>query len=371
MRTLLLDGNKVPGTTRFRNQFGFTDAGPGVQWLTLDESLQLSAGEHRIALEFQSGNDTGEVLIDHLQVLDETNPSMTSTRSLMMNNWTDLVGIHHSSVLAPDDDTEFGPRLAALHYKQDWPVNQIDGATAYFRDESTGQAYTDVHSFDSDLYFTEDGLMHVDYLNYGEEALPVAISKEYAMVPNQPILLARYRLENVTGTTRTIDLMEMADLNPAGDSGQQVNATWHSDVNAWIADLSATNGTYLVLGTFGSVTSHGAGQPAEGQTMGQGSDLLGQFESQGTLQNNSKSMPMTLPWRLSDRQRSLPGRVPKSLLLLRPIELQRCHGRGAVSSGNPQSWFDQTAGGVAAVAGPPLHRQIRAIPASTGPTPAT
>ena len=102
-----------------------------------------------------------------MMLIDQTSPSTISTRSLLMNNWTDLVAIHHSAQLDTAHEPVYGPRLASLHYKGDWPTNQIDGATAYFRDETAGENYTQVHLFDSNLYFTSDGIMHVDYLNYG------------------------------------------------------------------------------------------------------------------------------------------------------------------------------------------------------------
>src|SRR3954466_6206740 len=64
---------------------------------------------------------------------NSTLPSSESVRSLLMNNWTDTVGVHYSRQLYPADKELFGPYLEALHRAGDWPTNQIGGAMAFFR----------------------------------------------------------------------------------------------------------------------------------------------------------------------------------------------------------------------------------------------
>src|SRR5258705_12850918 len=61
-----------------------------------------------------------------------TLPSSETVRSLLMNNWTDSLAIHYARQLYNADAHLFGPYLAALHNAVDWPMNQIDGATAFF-----------------------------------------------------------------------------------------------------------------------------------------------------------------------------------------------------------------------------------------------
>ena len=147
------------------------------------------------------------------------------------------------------------------------------------------------------------------------------------MVPNEPILVARYQLTNLTNEERTVSLMELVDLNnlsmgvPSGSpgdsgvgtssssAGQSIGATWYPDYNAWIADMSQTNGTYLLFGAFFPAASHAAGAPASDQALGKGSNLLAQFENQGALQDNGQIDADDILLAISDRLSLAPGQT--------------------------------------------------------------
>jgi hypothetical protein len=68
----------------------------------------------------------------------------------------------------------------------------------FFRDETdlTPIKYTNAHSFDSEAWFENDGTLTVRYLNYNGSALPVQITKQYAMVPNQNFFVIKYTFLN-------------------------------------------------------------------------------------------------------------------------------------------------------------------------------
>ncbi|MFO7597061.1 MAG: CBM35 domain-containing protein [Desulfocurvibacter africanus] len=339
VRTLLLDGVEVPGPADFRTVYDQVGPDPGGEWLTLDESLRLQAGEHTVSLAFRSGDDQGNVLIDSLQVLDETTPSVTSTRSLLMNNWTDLVAMHYSSQLNPGFtyDSDEGPRLGALHWKGDWPRSQVDSAAAFFRDETSGMNYTDINQFDSNLYFDADGIMHVDYLDYGDEAVPVAIRKEYAMVPNEPILLARYSLENRTMEDRDFSLMELVELGQP-ENGSQVQTDWLPQHNAWIAKMG--QGAFLVFGAFASPASHGSGTPSDN-----GSDLLSSFEDAGVLQNNDSFTGNDVDMAVTHSDIIASGQE-RQYTFYYSVQSSREDAEAVagriLAAGSPQPWFEQT-----------------------------
>lgn len=71
-----------------------------------------------------------------------TQPSSETARSLYMNNWADTAGLWMAPQLAQTDtNTQYGPRLAELHYSPNGPaassaVNQIKDYTGFFRDET-------------------------------------------------------------------------------------------------------------------------------------------------------------------------------------------------------------------------------------------
>lgn len=247
----------------------------------------------------------------------ESRPSAESVRSLLMNNWTDLLAIHYARKLYAKDSHLFGPYLSALHSAVDWPVNQIDGATAFFHADvldgssggapeqpptlcdSSGEVKGDDapadpglrQSYPSVMCFGDDGVLNVEYVREGERGLPIHIQKSYAMVPAQPFLVVRYTVSNNFTAEdnkrlhvrfgEVVDLHNKAspkyeksasDLVDTGlfqaQPGQPLSdmqAEWYPQLSAWIADMSASNGTFLVFGTFQDMDRHRAFVPVSDQ----------------------------------------------------------------------------------------------------------
>jgi GH15 family glucan-1,4-alpha-glucosidase len=242
-----------------------------------------------------------------------------------MNNWTDTLAIHYARQLYPKDSHVFGPYLVALRGAADWQVNQIDGATAFFHAEvlggngsgsasgqpngpekpatlceSSGDAKGDDlpadpgvrQSYPSVMCFDDGGVLNVEYLRETERGLPIQIEKSYAMVPAQGFLVVRYSIanntlpqDNKTVRARFTEVVHlhnkgvpdhekaienMADTGiyqpPAGQPISAIQVQWHPEVNAWIADMSASNGTFLVFGAFQQTGRHRAFQPISGET---------------------------------------------------------------------------------------------------------
>jgi hypothetical protein len=241
---------------------------------------------------------------------EATLPSSGTVRSVLMNNWTDSIAIHYARKLYKSDSQVFGPYLARLHSAVSWPTNQINGATAFFRAEvlngdrltgpeqpptlceSTGEVKGDDapidpgmrHSYPSAMCFDDGGILHVEYLRETDFGLPIQIEKSYAMVPNQRFVVVRYTLTNNIPPedhksvrvrfTEVVDLHNKAEAsvdkpanNLAGTGLDQPNpdqpvqnmqAQWHPELNAWIVDMSASNGTFLVFGAFQDMDRHRA-----------------------------------------------------------------------------------------------------------------
>jgi GH15 family glucan-1,4-alpha-glucosidase len=239
---------------------------------------------------------------------EQTLPSTESVRSLLMNNWTDSLAIHYSRQLYKADTDNFGPYLAALHNSADWTTNQIDGATAFFGADvvggggltgperppttckSSGEVKGDDapvdpevrQSYPSVMCFDDGGILHVEYLRETELGLPIQIEKSYAMTPNQRFLVVRYTLTNniLPEDNRSVRVRftEVVDVNNKGALNQEksaddlagtgrnepnldqpikdIKAQWHPELNAWIADMSASNGTFLVFGAFQDMDRH-------------------------------------------------------------------------------------------------------------------
>lgn len=276
-RTIVVDGVPFAAPPQFLPQ------GSWSQWVEGGRrALYLEEGQHEIALAFTPA-DVGQLRLDAMTVSAGPSPSEVSVRSVLMNDWDDVVAIWQAAQLYPADDDEFGPRLAAIHSRIDWPTNQIDEAQAFLRDNTGGVAYDDVSQIETRNYFTASdeegyGELYSEYGPYVGQPLPVDLVRRQIIPPNDDVILVIYELHNVSDEVREVALLEWVDLHnkttgpseDPGDTGEvtppdgTLSAEWYAEANAWIADMTETNGTALVLGAFEPVDHHMAGAPVSG-----------------------------------------------------------------------------------------------------------
>jgi len=306
-RTLVIDGTSYPGQPVFPPIWTWNSWATGGH-----RSVQLDAGSHQIALSFQS-NGSGEIRLDKVTISKGPAPSHESVRSLFMNNWKDLMVGWHAAKLYSADDRGFGPRMLALHWSKDWPTSQLDEAQAFFRDETSATSYTDVKQFDAGASFSandEDGWgeLRVVYGDYGGKALPISIVRRQTLPPGEDFVVVSYDLRNVSDARRDISILEWAHLhnktatnedgvpipgnNGSGEGSGTVKASWDADRNAWIADLSQTNGTFVVMGAFDPMDHHVAGAPVVGSSES-GAATVQQFAGGASSLTDSGSFSAT------------------------------------------------------------------------------
>jgi GH15 family glucan-1,4-alpha-glucosidase len=225
-----------------------------------------------------------------------TQPSSETARSLYMNNWSDTTGIWMASQLAQTDtNTSYGPRLAELHFSPNGTassgsdVNQIVDYTGFFRDETHGVKYDQVHGFSNATgYLDSGGVLRSDYGTYNGQSMPVTIGRDYAMVPNQHFMVVTYRLKNTTGSAVTMNILDQLHLNNTGaSSGKTVTATYDATRGADVVDMSASGQYHLVLGSFGSPSSHQVGDDSNSNTSSATVAPWYAFDSNGVLPNNN------------------------------------------------------------------------------------
>jgi GH15 family glucan-1,4-alpha-glucosidase len=333
-------------------------------------------------------------------------PSSESVRALVMNNWNDFLAIQYARKLYPKDSHQFGPNLVALHSAADWTVNQIDGATAFFHAdvldpsgnpvgqgqptgparpqslcESSGDARGDDapadngvrQSYPSVMCFDDGGVLNVAYVRETERGLPIHIEKAYAMVPGQRFLVVRYNVTNnipaQQNKTVRLRFSEVVHLHNKGipdhekavenmaetglyqpPADQQVNsmsAQWHPELNAWIADMSASNGTYLVFGAFQGVDRHRAFQPVARETdfdraVASEMDTVDQpGPPQGLDQMSSQDLGLAL-WTQADLKPSAQQQYAFFYAVTSTFADAQQVAQTARSSADPGSWFDET-----------------------------
>lgn len=224
-----------------------------------------------------------------------TQPSAETARSLYMNNWLDTVGLWMAPQLAQtDSNTTYGPRLAELHYSptgasSSSSVNQINDYTGFFRDETHGVKYDQVHNFGSATgYLDSGGILRSDYGPYSGNATSVAIGRDYTFVPNQHFVVVTYRLTNSGTSSVDMNILDSVHVNNTGaGSGKTVTATWDATRNAAVIDMSNSGQYQMMLGSFGAPTSHQVGDDTVSNTASATVAPWFAFDANGVLPNNN------------------------------------------------------------------------------------
>jgi GH15 family glucan-1,4-alpha-glucosidase len=253
-----------------------------------------------------------------------TPATSTSSTSQLFNNWNDLVGIAQSAKLTPADVTPYGPTLAELHYKGDWPTNQIQSETSYLSGMTPG---TEVPPPDapSQLAFDRGGVLHQNYSESIGLMPSVVVHKTYVSVPNQPFIIVSYKLANQSRSATSFNFMDNLELNnkqwcqendtngssgTSGGSGSgsgtglecvikatpnqpdamvaSQSASWNAAHRGYDVDMSASGGFWFSEGSFQSTETHEAGSYIDGPfTPGDAfQDTVRHFDSAGSLNNN-------------------------------------------------------------------------------------
>lgn len=340
-RDLFVDGQPA-GTITFRNLFGWA------VWDTAEKVVRLSPGVHQIVLYYGSGN-SGAINLDNLVVAQETSAAQTSATALWMNNWSNLIGIHMASKLTPVDTGTYGPRLAELRFANDWATNQLVDATAFFRDETgTVIKYTNANQFDSEVWFESDGTLTARYLNYGNTALPVQITKRYAMVPNQPFVVIKYTFQNLTGTARTFNLLEQMHLNNKTKSNASPgwqHGWWDVSRNSLGTDMSQTGQFYTQFGAFQAMDSYQVGNDSNTDPNHAESAPWFQFDAAGTLKTKGDLWTQNLSLGFQ-KQVSIPANGSASVSFYYAIGATQAAAEAAADTARAQTadyWLSQTA----------------------------
>ncbi len=231
-----------------------------------------------------------------------TAPTTETARSLYMNNWTDTTGLWmHPTLAQTDTNTQYGPRLAELHYSPSGAtsasaVNQINDYTGFFRDETHGLKYDQVHNFGSATgYLDSGGVLRSDYGPYSATATSVSIGRDYAFVPNQHFMVVQYRLHNAGASSVTMNVLDALHLNNTGAAGQNVHATWDATRNAEVVDMSASGQYQLVLGALGGApTGHQVGDDTVSSLTSATVAPWYTFDNNGTLSGNNSVTAMNV-----------------------------------------------------------------------------
>jgi GH15 family glucan-1,4-alpha-glucosidase len=227
-----------------------------------------------------------------------TAPSDLSAPALYLSNGRDLVGIWKARRLTHVDAVVRGPSLGELHYLggavSTRGQSQIVDATAFFRDETNGVAYTQAGDFESEAWLEntpgQTGLLVTRYTRYREGVgqPPCVITRTYAAVPDQPFFVIRTSLRNPGAGPVDMSVLEQVHLaNVAGsDPAARVHATFDATRNALVADMSASGQFFVVLGALQPMDAHQVGDDADRDPASATASGWSTFDRDGTLRGN-------------------------------------------------------------------------------------
>jgi GH15 family glucan-1,4-alpha-glucosidase len=283
-----------------------------------------------------------------------TQPSNTSTRSLYLSNWQDMVGIWMARKLTQTDPSTRGPRLGELHYLRGsvarQNVNQIVDYAGFFRDESGNNKYTNVDNFGSQAWFESEssnaGILTTNYLNYDGAAVQprLQISRSYAGPPNQRFFIVRYTLTNPTAASITFNILDQVHLNNL-DLSKNVHAWYDTNNNAFIADMTASGQLFVVLGALQPVDGYQVGNDADSSTSSQTVAGWYSFDSDGTLKNNGDLLAGNIDLAFNKRVTVDPGTSQAVYFYIGICETQGDANAAitAARSFSGDNWFSTTA----------------------------
>ncbi|MGB8452340.1 MAG: CBM35 domain-containing protein [Anaerocolumna sp.] len=270
----------VDGT--FISNAYFADSGSWDVWDTTDVGTTLTAGTHTVKVSVDNSSD-GYINLDNLTVTDQPE----SVRSLYMSNWKDSMAIWMAGKLCNNDSTStYGPRIAELRSSDDWTINQIIDYSGFFRDETNSVKYDQIHNFNAEAYYDEDGTLNTNYLEYDEESIPdMDISKDYVMVPNKDFMVARYTLTNTGNTDLNYSILDMLHVN--NTTSDSISASYDSQRKALIVNRSNSSLPYLALGAFAAPSYYQVANDGDSSLSSSTCSPWYTYDNDGTLKNNS------------------------------------------------------------------------------------
>src|SRR5216684_3758564 len=227
-------------------------------------------------------------------LMSATAPSSTSTPSLYLSNWHDLVGIWKAAKLSQLDTSGAGPRLGELHYLRGSlarrTVNQIVDYTGFFRDESGNINYTHVENFDSEAWFESGtdnaGILTTNYLTYhGAAQQPrLTLSRSFAGPPNQPFFIIFFFNDTATTESITFNVLDQVHLNNL-DRSKVVHAWYDAAQNVFVADMTASGQLFIVLGALQPMDGYQAANNLDTSTVSPTVAGWCSFDFDGSLKN--------------------------------------------------------------------------------------
>ncbi len=220
-----------------------------------------------------------------------TLPTTTSAVGVYLSNWKNIQAIWTAPALDRQSKATHGPRIAQLHYSGNWNVNQVKDYSGFYIDESDGTKYDQPQDFTATGYLDQDGVLNGDYGTYKGAPVPVEMSRDFVMVPNEPFMVTRYTLTDPSATKSykwdVLDQVRLGNTNARAD----VVGSYVSRNHTLYADMNLSGQYVVFLGAMQAPSSYQVGNDADCKASASGKSRSAagawcQFNGRGTLADN-------------------------------------------------------------------------------------
>lgn len=275
-----------------------------------------------------------------------TAPTAQSATSVYMSNWNDAMNIWMASKLSQNDTGNYGPRIGEMRIASDFNTNQIKDYSGFFRDETHSVKYDQIHNFNSEAYYDDGGILRTTYLDYAGSNMPVTVTKDYAMVPNQKFTVATYTFINSGSSPIDYNLLEQIHVNnkTLGGASSMNSASYDSARNALFVDMSQSGQYFVALGAFQTMTGY---QAADDTDSNLGSPTVAPwytFDNNGTLKNNANVTAADISVAFQ-KSFTIPAHGSVTLSFVATVADTLAHAQSAIDTARAQTasyWFSQT-----------------------------
>jgi GH15 family glucan-1,4-alpha-glucosidase len=239
-RSIIVDGKKA------KNSY-FANLSDWNTWANSEVGVELKKGVHSIVVYYGYENH-GAINLDSLTLKENEE----SARSLYMNNWNNLVAIWKDTFInqaAPTNND--GPSLYELRYYDgsvngNYNTNLIRNYSTFLKDTTSGIKYTSASEYTSTGYFDQNGILINEYEKYGNENMPISLTKKYNMVPGKQFVIVEYDLLNEGNTSRSFSILDMLHVN--NELGGQTTASYNNGFKSVLIDLPGNDAASVAHG---------------------------------------------------------------------------------------------------------------------------
>ncbi len=275
-----------------------------------------------------------------------TSPTSQSITSLYMSNWTNAMNIWMASKLSQNDTGTYGPRIGEMRISDDYTTNQIVDYSSFFRNETSSTKYDQPHNFNSEAYYDNNGILRTKYLDYSGTNMPITVTKDFAMVPNDNFTVATFTFTNPTGSAIDYNMLEQIHVNnkTKGGTNQTNTGSYDAARNTLFVNMSNSGQYYVALGAYQTMDGYQVADDTQSSLAASDVAAWYTFDNNGTVKNNSSKTAVDISVAFQDRF-TIPANSSVTRSFVATVRNSLANAQSSIDTARSQTasyWFTQT-----------------------------